>query len=151
KLFSGRPLDSWNHCPSSFRSRHVPQVDELVFVRRFKDYSPSFAIPVPVWLNRLPQLQLAESSTQPSFSPQSHTQPVILAGAPTANPLSGTSFVTTAPAPMRAYRPIVIPQMIVQLAPSVAPFFTSVGFNSPIRGISLRGLNTFVNTIEGPQ
>src|SRR5262249_43113441 len=83
--------------------------------------------------------------------PQAHIQPMIRAGLPTTRAKSGTSRVTTAPAPMNAYSPIVTPQTIVQLAPKVAPRRTKVGRSSSIRRISLRGLNTLVKTIDGPQ
>ena len=55
------------------------------------------------------------------------------------------------PAPTKAYRPMVTPQTIVQLAPSVAPRLSNVGRNSSMRRTSLRGLNTLVNTMDGPQ
>src|SRR6266498_4020443 len=74
--------------------------------------------------------------------PHTHIQPMILLGFPTTRAKSGTSFTTTAPAPMKAYCPIVTPQIIVQLAPRVAPRFTRVGRNSCLRSISLRGLIT---------
>src|SRR6266511_143909 len=83
--------------------------------------------------------------------PHLHIQPVILPGLPTTRAKSGTSFTTTAPAPIKAYCPIVTPQTIVQLAPRVAPRCTNVGRSSSMRRIALRGLNTFVNTIDGPQ
>src|SRR6266511_5840529 len=83
--------------------------------------------------------------------PHTHIQPMILPGFPTTRAKSGTSFTTTAPAPIKAYFPIVTPHTIVQLAPRVAPCRTRVGRSSSIRLIWLRGLNTFVNTIEGPQ
>ena len=37
------------------------------------------------------------------FSPKRLIQPVCFAGTPTINAKSGTSFVTTAPAPIKAY------------------------------------------------
>src|SRR5262245_1992842 len=46
---------------------------------------------------------------------------------------------------------MVTPHTMVLLAPSVAPHLTSVGRSSSRRLISLRGLYTFVNTIDGPQ
>ena len=48
------------------------------------------------------------------------------AGTPAIRALLATSFVTTAPAAMNAYPPIVIPHTIVALAPIVAPRHTSV-------------------------
>ena len=62
-----------------------------------------------------------------------------------------TSFVTTAPAPIKQYSPKVMPQIIVELAPSVAPFFTRVGRNSFFFSIMDRGFKTFVKTVLGPQ
>src|SRR5262245_8619371 len=44
-----------------------------------------------------------------------------------------------------------MPQTMVQLAPRVAPCRTRVGRSSSMRRIALRGLNTLVNTIDGPQ
>ena len=52
--------------------------------------------------------------------------PIILPGFPTTNEKSGTSLVITAPAPIKAYFPIVIPQTIVAFAPIVADFLTKV-------------------------
>ena len=52
---------------------------------------------------------------------------------------------------MNAYRPMVVPQRIVALAPIEAPHLTNVVLYSPRRTISLRGFTTLVNTIEGPQ
>ena len=49
-----------------------------------------------------------------------HIQPMCRAGLPTTSAKSGTDLITTAPAPMNEYRPIVIPQTIVALAPIVA-------------------------------
>ena len=54
-------------------------------------------------------------------------------------------------APMKAYVPIVIPQIIVLLAPIVAPFFTIVFLYSFFRLISDLGLITLVKTMLGPQ
>jgi hypothetical protein len=64
---------------------------------------------------------------------------------------SGTSCVTTAPAPTNACRPTVVPQTIVQFAPSVAPRRTSVRRYSCLRTTAERGFSTFVNTMLGPQ
>src|SRR4051812_46372003 len=61
------------------------------------------------------------------------------------------SFVTTAPAPTNANAPTVWPQTTVELAPRLAPRLTSVCRYSSLRDTWLRGLITFVNTIEGPQ
>ena len=49
------------------------------------------------------------------------------------------AFVTTAPAAMKQYSPSLLPQMMVALAPIVAPRFTRVGRNSFLRSISARG------------
>ena len=59
--------------------------------------------------------------------------------------------MTTAPAPTKAWAPIVVPQTIVQLAPSVAPRSTSVRRYSALRGTAERGLKTLVKTMLGPQ
>ena len=60
-------------------------------------------------------------------------------------------MVTTAPAPIKEYWPMVIPQSMVALAPIVAFSRTKVGRISFFRGIELLGLITFVKTQEGPQ
>ena len=60
-------------------------------------------------------------------------------------------MVTTAPAPMKAYSPMVWPHTTVALAPMVAPRFTMVRRYSFLRLTWLRGLLTLVNTIDGPQ
>ena len=57
-----------------------------------------------------------------NFSPYSLIQPICLAGTPTISAYGSTSLLTTAPAPTKAYAPTVVPQTIVQFAPSVAPF-----------------------------
>src|SRR5690606_39565429 len=46
---------------------------------------------------------------------------------------------------------MVTPHTMVQLAPSVAPFFTSVSRYWSLRSMSERGLYTLVNTMLGPQ
>ena len=51
---------------------------------------------------------------------------ICLAGFPTTSAKSGTSRTTTAPAPMSAYFPIVIPQTIVTFAPIEQPFLSKV-------------------------
>ena len=61
------------------------------------------------------------------------------------------SLVTTVPAPIKAYLPMVFPQIIVALAPMLAPFLTKVVLSSPIRGIALLGFIRLVKTIDGPQ
>jgi len=49
------------------------------------------------------------------------------AGFPATMPLSGTSCVTTLPAPTRAFSPMTRFERIVAPEPMEAPFFTSVG------------------------
>jgi serine acetyltransferase len=50
-----------------------------------------------------------------------------------------------------ANSPMVIPQTIVQFAPRVDPFFTSVSLYSFFLSTKARGLYTLVNTMLGPQ
>src|SRR5690349_14388416 len=52
---------------------------------------------------------------------------------------------------MKEYSPRVTPHTIVALAPMVAPRRTRVVLYSFFRSTWLRGLITFVNTIDGPQ
>ena len=59
-------------------------------------------------------------------SPILLTQPVIFPGFPITNANAGTSLVTTDPEPIRAYSPMVMPQIMVAFAPIEADFFTSV-------------------------
>ena len=54
------------------------------------------------------------------------THPTILPGLPMTKAKSGMSLVTTAPAPIKAYLPIVLPQTIVAFAPIDADFLTKV-------------------------
>src|SRR6185436_18311076 len=54
------------------------------------------------------------------------TSPITRAGTPATIAKSGTSFVTTAPAPIKALSPIVMPAMIVALLPILARRFTVV-------------------------
>src|SRR4030043_1301992 len=56
-----------------------------------------------------------------------------------------------APAPMKAYLPILLPQTMAALAPIVAPFLTNVGLNSCFRETKLRGFIPVGKTQEGPQ
>ena len=84
-------------------------------------------------------------------SPWRLIQPICFAGTPTTSAKAGTSRLTTAPAPTKAYGWTVVPQTMVQLAPSVAPWRTSVRRYSFLRTTAERGLNTFVNTMVGPQ
>src|SRR4249919_2888118 len=48
---------------------------------------------------------------------------IIFAGTPATTVLGGTSLVTTDPAPIREFSPIVIPHKMVALEPMEAPFF----------------------------
>src|SRR5215475_14208789 len=84
-------------------------------------------------------------------SPHRHTHPVCRAGTPTTRAWAETSLVTTAPAPTNAYSPIVTPQTIVEFAPKDAPRRTSVRWYSDFRLTWLRGVITFVKTMDGPQ
>ena len=52
-----------------------------------------------------------------------------LPGFPTKRAKSGTSLVTTVPAPIRAYFPILFPHTIVALAPIDADFFIKFLYN----------------------
>src|SRR5262245_8053824 len=73
------------------------------------------------------------------------------AGTPPTRAYDATSCVTTAPAATNAYSPSVTPHTTVALAPIVAPRRTSVRAYSCLRETWLRGLTTFVNTMDGPQ
>ena len=69
-----------------------------------------------------------------------------MAGFPATTNSSGTSFVTTEPAPTADPSPITTPGNIVQLAPILAPFLTIVGgslLHLPLEG----GYLSFVNTV----
>src|SRR5262249_49263256 len=84
---------------------------------------------------RLPHAgQFSSTTPSGSFTPHSQTQPVIRAGTPVTCAYGGTSFVTTPPAPTKAYGPSVVPQTTVAFAPIVVPFRTSVDWNSSRRG-----------------
>src|SRR5687768_11325326 len=85
------------------------------------------------------------------FTPHWHIHPICLPGTPTTRANGGTSLVTTLPAPMKLYSPSVTPHTIVAFAPIVAPRRTRVRLYSSFRGTWLRGLMTFVKTIDGPQ
>ena len=74
-----------------------------------------------------------------------------VAGLPTIIAKLGTSLRTTAPAPMNAWLPIVIPQSIVAFAPTLAPSPTCVGEYESRLTTLLRGLITLVNTQLGPR
>src|SRR5437899_6697965 len=99
-----------------------------------------------------PQLaHAAAPRTTTRRSPHWHIQPTRRAGTPTMRAYAGTSEVTTAPAPMKAYSPSVTPQTIVAFAPIDTPRFTSVTRYSCLRDTWLRGFITLVNTHDGPQ
>src|SRR2546425_2314388 len=95
--------------------------------------------------------QVAPPPTGCSRSPHWHIHPTRRAGTPTISPYAGTSEVTTAPAPMKAYSPSVTPQTMVAFAPIEPPRFTSVRRYSFLRGTWLRGFITLVNTHDGPR
>src|SRR6185436_19904066 len=73
--------------------------------------------------------QLGHETTSSGLAigfPQRHTYPMTRPGDPTTFAKSGTSRVTTLPAPTTAQRPIVTPQMMVALAQMEAPWRTRV-------------------------
>src|SRR4029453_10833857 len=74
------------------------------------------------------------------------------AGLPTTRAWSGTSAVTTAPAPTMAQRPMVSPDRTVALAPTVAPRRTRVACQpaGPL-GVGGRGPASLVKTAPGPR
>ena len=76
------------------------------------------------------------------------TKPACLAGLPIQSVLSGTFLVTTLPAPIIAFSPIIIPPNIVELAPIDAFFFTIV-FNKP-KDCFARGYLSLVKVTLGP-
>src|SRR5207253_10777408 len=86
-----------------------------------------------------------------SRSPHWHIHPTRRAGTPSIRPNAGTSAVTTAPAPMKAYSPRVTPHTIVALAPIELPRRTRVLRYSCLRETWERGFRTLVNTQDGPQ
>src|SRR5690606_23958073 len=65
-------------------------------------------------------------SSNSSLCPYSLIHPVCLAGLPNTSAYGATVFVTTEPAPIKAYSPMSFPQTIVALAPIEAPFPTWV-------------------------
>lgn len=84
-----------------------------------------------------------------SFFPQSHTYPCTRAGLPYTREWSGTSFVTTLPAPIIAYAPTVMPATIVEFAPMEAWCRTTVSAN--FSGLTLDlGKRSFVKVTFGP-
>src|SRR6266436_7811000 len=83
---------------------------------------------------------------------QTHIQPICRAGLPTTSAKSGTARITTAPAPMKAYRPMVTPQTIVALAPMVALFRIRVSTRESADFlIYARGFGSLVSTQLGPR
>src|SRR5260370_32934320 len=86
-------------------SLHRPSV--IRYLRAQAGHCPS---PVP-FCNRIPQL---------------HIHPICLAGTPPISAWSGTSRVTTAPAPTKQYFPNVMPHTTVAFAPMEAPRLTNV-------------------------
>src|SRR5512143_277291 len=88
----------------------------------------------PQWQHKRARERLVPSFTTDIPPPRTlYIFLLILAGTPTTTVLSGTSFVTTLPAPTIAFSPMVTPHRIVVLVPMEAPFFTRVGttFQSP--------------------
>src|SRR2546426_4057834 len=79
------------------------------------------------------------------------------AGYPATIALAGTSRVTTLPAPIRAFSPIVMLARMVAPEPMEAPFFTSVGSTvqsfsvcgSPLRVVA-RGYESLMNVTPWP-
>ena len=69
------------------------------------------------------------------LSPYSLIHPTCIPGTPINKAKSFTFFVMTEPAPIKAFSPIVTPQIIVQFAPSVAPFFIRVVLYSSFLGM----------------
>ena len=69
----------------------------------------------------------------------------ILAGFPITMALLGTSFVTTAPAPILAFSPITTGN-IVALLPIIAPFLINVPFQLPLDPVFLNdgGFKSFI-------
>lgn len=91
------------------------------------------------------------SSSKESFSPQRLIHPICREGFPTTRAYGGISSITTVPAPMNAYSPILWPHTIVALAPMEAPLPTWVFLYSFLRFTALLGFVTFVNTQLGPK
>ena len=78
-----------------------------------------------------------------------HIQETNRAGLPTTRAKSGTSLVTTAPAPIIAHFPMQRPGKTVALAPMEAPVLTRVirySFGYRL----LRGRMSFVKAAHGP-
>ena len=68
-----------------------------------------------------------------------------LPGLPTTRAKSGTSFVITVPAPIKAYWPIVVPQITVALAPMEALFCAEMAHS--ISGMKADQANELVNRL----
>src|ERR1043165_5516911 len=83
--------------------------------------------------------------------------PTIFAGTPATIAKSGTSFVTTAPAPTNAFAPIVMPHMSVALLPMLARVLTRVGITfqseadcSEPSALTARGYGSLINITPWP-
>src|SRR5438445_8412633 len=72
-------------------------------------------------------LQLDMLSSKARLSPHWHTQPAMRAGLPITSAYAGTSLVTSAPAAIIEYSPIVLPASRMAPAPIEAPVRTNVG------------------------
>jgi hypothetical protein len=89
----------------------------------------------------------------PSARPSSSALPTTRrcrAGLPHHTVRGGTSRVTTLPAPTIASSPMVLPAMMVALAPIEAPRLTSVGTNPPVGRRPERGNGSLVKATPGP-
>src|SRR3990167_9166164 len=75
-----------------------------------------------------------------------------LAGFSATTAKSGTSRVTTLPAPTIAYFPIVTPQRIVEPEPIVAPFLTRIPSNFQVfsRDFLAVGYRSLIKTVLWP-
>ena len=98
---------------------------------------------------RRPQLPTRSSGSR---SPHSQAQPIWRPGLPTTKACGGTSRTTTAPAPTKAFSPMVTPQTTVTRAPSVAPCSTLVARSaSPCRLMRARGVQVVGEGHAGSQ
>ncbi|MOA24210.1 hypothetical protein D3C78_1448830 [compost metagenome] len=94
-------------------------------------------------------MQCWQVSFSSNFSPQLQIYPLNLAGLPNQSVLLGISQVTTEPAPIIAYLPMVFPATIVAFAPiddhsSKAVFKNTSGYCFDL------GLKSLVNVTLGP-
>ena len=69
------------------------------------------------------------------------------AGFPNHTSPAGTDFVTTLPAPIMAFSPIVTPARIVEFAPILAPFFISV-FDNDYSDLKKQRIQDKLDTIH---